>query len=257
MAFPLVAKAKNGQNARVMWTTPQDPPPVAPPTLDLLQQLQLVGWVDRTALAVLLVFFVLGLFKGLIWQVSRIAILVVAYVVAGRFGGELGMLLARTPAVGGQNGPGPVEPADTTIYLAYVLLFVVVLIVLSLVAMLLQRLAAKVGLGFFDRLGGGVLGVATGACVVLFGLFVVNMFFRSSQLAMAAESSHSLRLSKRAIDWLGERVPDDLRTVFALVPLQTPPPANGAVPNPDAPGQPAPPPGEPPPGSERPKRSGR
>jgi membrane protein required for colicin V production len=192
---------------------------VSTQSAELVHQLQTLGWVDHTALAVLGVFFVIGLFKGLIWQVSRIAILVVAYVVAGRFGQPLGELLARTPAVGGKDGPGPIETPDTTLYLSYVLLFLAVLVALSLLALLLQKLAAKAGLGFFDRVGGGVLGVATGACVVLFGLFVVHMFFQGSQLAQAAESSYSLRLSRRAIDWLGDAVPDDLRHVMALVPL--------------------------------------
>ena len=232
---------------------PQDVPP-PPASSDLLQQLQALGWVDHTALAVLAVFFVLGLFKGLIWQVSRIAILVAAYVVAGRFGHDVANALAAAggeDASGGSAAGGPaggaaadaVGPTETTLYLAYVLLFLAVLIALSLLAILVQKLAAKAGLGFFDRLGGGVLGVATGACVVLFGLFVVHMFFPQSQLAAAAESSHSLRLSKRAIDWLGANVPDDLREVFALQPLQAPPPggagSEGALaPLPAAPGQP-------------------
>ena len=192
---------------------------------EFLQQLQLLGWVDRTALVVLAVFFVLGLFKGLIWQVSRVAILVLSYMVAGQFGEPLGHLLARSPAVGGTAGPAPVDPPGTTLYIAYLLVFLVVLVVLSLLALLLQKLAAKAGLGFFDRLGGGVLGVATGGCVVLFGLFVVHMFFQGSQLASAAETSHSLRLSCRAIDWLGPSVPDELRLVFRLQPLHAPAPA--------------------------------
>ena len=192
---------------------------------ELLQQLQTLTWVDHTALAVLLVFFVIGLFKGLIWQVSRVAILVTAYVVSGRFGAPLASMLA--PVAAAAPGAEPHAPSETTIYLAYVLLFLAVLIVLSLLAILLQKLAAKAGLGFFDRLGGGVLGVATGACVVLFLVFVMNMFFRDSQLAQAAETSHSLRLSKRAIDWLGDRVPDELRGVFELAPLH--PPTTGAV----------------------------
>ena len=219
VAFTPRIVAEYGHMGVVGWM-PQEPP-VAAGSTDLLQQVQLIGWVDRTALAVLVVFFVLGLFKGLIWQVSRVAILLAAYVVAGRFGGDLAAL------IGSSKPPNPQDPAavglpDTTLYLAYCLVFVVVLVVMSLLAMLLQRLANKAGLGFFDRVGGGVAGVATGACVVLFGLSVVHMFFRDSQLATAAETSHSLRLSKRAINWLGPTVPDDIRAVFALPPLKPP-----------------------------------
>lgn len=185
----------------------------------------MLGWVDRTALAVLAVFFVIGLFKGLIWQVSRVLILVVAYVVAGRFGQPFGEFLARTPAVGGHPGASQADTPETTLYLAYVLVFLGVLVVLSLLAILLQKLAAKAGLSFFDRLGGGVFGIATGGCVVLFLLFVVHMFFQGSQLAAAARESHSLRLSRRAIESMGSAVPDELRQVFALQPLHPAHPA--------------------------------
>jgi membrane protein required for colicin V production len=234
---------------------PQDAAATAAAPADFAALLQSIGWVDRTALAVLLVFFVIGLFKGLVWQVSRILILVAAYVVAGRFGHDLGAMLARSPA-GGASTAGAPELPEATLYLAYVLLFVAVLIVLSLLAMLVQRIVKSAGLSFFDRLGGGVFGIATGASVVLFALFVLNMFARGSKVAEAAESSHSLRLSRRAIDWLGTHVHDDLRLVLALAPLD----ANGppALPSGSAPPDRAPSPsplpgalGEPPGGTTK------
>lgn len=204
-----------------------------------------LGWVDCTALGVLGAFCIIGLFKGLIWQVSRVATLAAAYVAAVHFGAGFGAFLARTPLLGGTAPapavPGvpavPLETPETTLYVAYVLLFLGVLIATSLVAMLCQKLANKAGLGFFDRLGGGVLGVATGAAVVLFGLFLVNMFFRGTPLAVATEASHSLRLSRQAIGWLGQRVPDPLRGVLALAPLNAPAGTRTGVPV-DAAGQP-------------------
>lgn len=181
---------------------------------ELVHTLQTLEWVDQTTLGVLLVFFVLGLFKGLIWQVSRIGILVAAYVVSGRYGNTVADWLAR-PAEPGVAA----DPSATTIYLAYCLLFVAVLVTLSLLSIALQRLADKAGLGFFDRLGGGVLGLATGGGVVVFAVFVVNMFFRGTQLAHAAERSHTARLSRRLVEALGPRVPAELRQVFLLPPL--------------------------------------
>lgn len=183
----------------------------------LVDSMQSLGWIDQTALGVLLVFFVLGLFKGLIWQVSRIGILVAAYLLSGRYGNEVADWLAR-PA----DPAAAPDPSATTLYLAYCLLFVAVLIVLSLLAMLLQKLAVKAGLGFFDRLGGGVLGIATGGCIVLCAMFFVLMFFRGSQLAAAAEQSQAHRLSRFAVDWMGPRVPPELRQVFALPALAAP-----------------------------------
>lgn len=212
----------------------QDPTAAAD---NLVATLQSLGWIDKTALAVLLVFFVLGLFKGLIWQVSRIGILLAAYFVAGRFGRDVATMLVEDPV-----DPGPIgidgastlasaspdlPQGETTLYIAYCLLFVGVLIVLSLLAMLIKKLADRAGLGFFDRLGGGVLGVATGACVVLAGVFGINMFFPSSDLALAAGDSHSLIWSRKAIDWFGGVVDVDLHVARSLLPLE----ADGAAPD--------------------------
>lgn len=205
--------------------------PTPTPFEAFAEALQALGWIDRTALGVVLVFFVLGIFKGFIWQVSRVGILVAAYVVAGRFGHDVAGLLGGAPAdlpsgvdaVAASGGAAAqasdAGPTDTTIYLAYCLLFVAVLVALSLVTMLVKRLADKAGLGFFDRLGGGVLGVATGGCVVLFGVFVLQMFFPHGELAAAARGSHAMQLSQRAVALLGGVVHDDLRSVLALEPL--------------------------------------
>jgi hypothetical protein len=165
--------------------------------------------------------------------VSRIGILIVAYVVSGWWGQDLAALMrgdaAGAAATGAQSAQATqtapsgadavATTGETTIYIAYTVLFLGVLIVLSLVAMLLKKLVDETGLGFFDRLGGGVLGVATGACVVLAMVFAVHMFFPGSKLAAAAESSHALGLSQKAIDWLGRAVDNDLRAVLELQPL--------------------------------------
>jgi len=235
--------------------------PAVTPAAEILLQLQAIGWVDRTALAVLLVFFAIGVFQGLIWQVSRVGILVAAYVLSGRYGQQVASWFVQesappavansavltpdvlTPDVLTPEGVTPdvavpAEAPGTTLYLAYVLVFLVVLVGLSLLAIALQRAVKRVGLGFFDRLGGGIAGVAAGAGVVLFGLFVVHMFFQGSELAAAAKSSHSLRLGKRAIDLLGPTVPDDLREVIALVPLRSGGAAAPALVAPESPDSP-------------------
>jgi len=212
--------------AGVSWRSAQQgaaPEAESGPTL--LQHLEMLGWVDCTAMAVIAAFFVIGLFKGLFWQVSRIGILVASYIVAGRFGGDLGRWLARdvhAAEIGAAAAtPAPATPPDALFYVSYLILFVGVLIVLGLIAMQVQKLVKKTGLGFFDRIGGGLFGVATGACTVLFLLFVVNMFFRDTVLGRQAEASHSQRLSRRAIDWLGPRVPDEVRNALELAPLSS------------------------------------
>lgn len=176
------------------------------PTADATQALVSLGWVDITAVSVLAVFFVLGLFKGIVWQTSRVAILVAAYFGAVKFGHGFGEVLSSWTHTGPE--PASEEQRDTALYIACVLIFLGVLIALSLVSMLLQNLVKKAGLGFYDRLFGGVLGVASGALVVL-GLHIgVRMFFPpQSRVAAAAKESHSLRLAKEAVAVFGDRLP--------------------------------------------------
>ena len=200
---------------------------------NVVTQLLALGWVDKTGLSVLLVFFFLGLFKGLLWQVSRIGILVAAYFVAGRFGHGLAVLLSSS---GESSDPVPTTP-DTTIYLAYCMLFIAVLVVLSLVSMMLKKLVDKAGLSFYDRLGGGVLGVATGCGVILAAVFVLNMFFAGSQLALAADKSHSMRFCQKTVNWMGGVVPDELRGAIGLPSIE---PGKGEAQGTAPAGEPAP-----------------
>jgi membrane protein required for colicin V production len=210
-----------GHNQGVIFQQPGPDPQAA---AGVVTSIQHVGWVDITALGVLSLFFVLGLFKGLFWQVSRFGILLVAYVVSARFGARFGGALHHW------TSPTPDEPtSETSLYLAYVLIFLGVLVSLSLVALMIQKLVRKAGLTFYDRLGGGILGTATGACVVLFLLLVMNMFFPESRAADAASKSQSMKWWSWAIDRLGSAVPNDLRKVMSLAPLQSASPQPGGT----------------------------
>ncbi len=177
---------------------------------DLLTNL---GWIDATALGVLAVFCVLGLFKGMIWQVSRVAILVAAYYGAMEFGAPFAEVLVAWTHTGSE--PPTADQDMTAQCIAHVLLFLFVLVGLSLFALLLQSLAKKAGLGFYDRLFGGVLGTATGALVVLVLMTGVLLFLPpESRVAVAAHESHSLRLLQDGIAELGPATPPALRRVF-------------------------------------------
>jgi membrane protein required for colicin V production len=167
-----------------------------------------LGWVDLTALAILIVFLVLGLFRGFVWQISRILTLVVAYVVAGVYGETIAGSLRRM--ISGIN-------EDLALYIAYFAVFVVVLIVVSVIAYFLEKLVDRTGLSFYNRIGGGVLGVVTGAALVLALLFAVFAFFGAgSGVVDAARRSHSMTVSQRTLTALGDMVPAKVREVFGL-----------------------------------------
>ena len=130
--------------------------------LDIPGLLSSVVWVDWTALIIVGIFFILGLVRGFIWQASRILSLVAGFVLAGMYGQSGASLLQRWQGGGGSaNG--------LTLYLSYVFIFLAVVAVLSLVAYFVQKLVKKSGFGFYDRICGGFMGVATGACLRLHG----------------------------------------------------------------------------------------
>lgn len=173
--------------------------------------LQSLGWVDLTALGILGLFFLVGLWKGLVWQASRIVILGASIWMASRWGRGLGSLYSGWCA-----GEPTAQQVQTATYLAYATVFLAVLVVLSLLALAVQNFVKKAGMTFFDRLGGGMFGVATGAVGFVCLLTAAKMFLPGSTVVMAAEDSHSLRYARRGVDGLGEVVPDDLRVLYEL-----------------------------------------
>lgn len=164
-----------------------------------------LGWVDWTAMAILVVFFVLGLFKGLVWQASRVTILILAYLFAGIYGEDLSELTGTWLS----NDVAPELP----LYLAYIMIFLSVLVTVTLIAYFLQKLINASGLSFYNRVGGGFLGIATGGLVVLALLTAVHMIHsaldRGANVAVAAEKSHSSRISKDILSFASQVLPED------------------------------------------------
>lgn len=201
-------------------------PPQSPTFGDsVTEAFEYLGWIDRTAIGVLLTFFVIGLFKGLVWQVSRILILVFAFYVSFQFGDDVATWVDSTSpsaeVIAGAPSRPPSPPDTATVYLTHCLLFLAMLVVMSLLSMMLQSFIVKAGLGFFNRIGGGLFGVVTGACVVFAAILAMHMCVpHDSKIVQAARQSHALELSRRAIAVLGPLVHNELREAVALQPLQ-------------------------------------
>lgn len=201
------------------------PSPTTEPVIPLLPQsvpapdggfLSQLGWVDVTALAVLLVFFVLGLFRGLVWQVSRILTLLLAYFAAGRYGSDVadGIRDWFSPELAARN---------VHVYLAYVLVFLAVLILIGVITFFVEKLVQRSSLSFYNRLGGGLLGIVTGACVVLAVLAGIVMFLgKDASVARAARKSRSMEIGQRILDVFGDTVPPEIREAFGLPASQSP-----------------------------------
>lgn len=209
--LPRARKPWFGHNAAVLmpWFQGAEGAQDAPQPVGF--DLQSLGWVDLTALGILGLFFLIGLWKGLVWQVSRVVILAASVWMTSRWGRGLGNLYSSWCA--GDPTPQQVQTAN---YLAYATVFLAVLVVLSLLALAVQNFVKKAGMTFFDRLGGGVFGVVTGAVGFVCLLTAAKMFLPGSSVVMAAEDSRSLLYARQGVERLGEVVPDDLRVLYEL-----------------------------------------
>ena len=161
-----------------------------------------LGWIDITALCVLLVFLVWGFFRGFFWQLTRIVTIVVGIHLAGRYAGTVEPNIADWFSESTRQ-------ANLPFYVAYFLVFLGVLIALSLVALLIEKLIRRTGLSFYDRLSGGLLGIGTGAVAVLALLIAVFCLFpNNGTVVQAAESSKALEYSKKGLQSLRGVIPE-------------------------------------------------
>jgi len=120
--------------------------------------------LDWVLVGVAVVFSVVGIFRGLIRVVFAVLSLVVAIVVAGRFtgvGGQLLLPLVKNPAL--------------SAVVAFVAAFVVIMVFMALFGRLLSKAIHVLGLGWLDRLGGGVLGLATAALLIGVVFLVIDL----------------------------------------------------------------------------------
>lgn len=125
----------------------------------------MLSWVDLALAAVLALSVIVGIWRGLVFEVMSLAGWVVAYFAAP----SLAALLQTVwPESGASLGPGLRQ------LLALVGAFVLVLIVWSLVSRLLKTLIQASPLSVLDRLGGAGFGALRGVLIVLLVVLVAG-----------------------------------------------------------------------------------
>jgi membrane protein required for colicin V production len=120
-----------------------------------------MGLTDWILLLVLLLSVLLGIWRGLVYEVFSVASWVAAFVLAQAYA----MDAARTLPL--QSMAEPVQLA-----IGFAVVFVVVAFAGGFVAWVVRKMVASVGLRPVDRVLGGAFGVARGL-VMLLGLAVV------------------------------------------------------------------------------------
>lgn len=136
-----------------------------------------IGWVDWTLLALTLASVIVGLVRGLVFEVLSLLGWVAAYVAAQVGAPYLAPHL-------------PIGSAGSALNFgaSFALVFVVSLIVWTLLARLVRLLIHATPLTLVDRALGGVFGLARGVIVLLAVATIVS--FTPAVRAQAWQSSH-------------------------------------------------------------------
>jgi membrane protein required for colicin V production len=156
-----------------------------------------VATLDWIAVALLLVSMLLGLVRGLVFEVISLAGWVVAFVAAQWLAEDVGRWLPFG------------DPAASWRYAAgFVLVFVGVAFSVGLLAALTRKLVAAIGLRPVDRILGGVFGVARGAVAMLAVAVVVHLLALSDSAWW--HGSRSAIVLDAALQGLKPALPDKL-----------------------------------------------
>jgi membrane protein required for colicin V production len=115
-----------------------------------------VSWLDLVVLGVLLLSIAWGVWRGLIRELFAILGWIIAFLAANLLAGPLA---AEMPAA--------IQRPEFRLMAAFAAVFVGVLFVTALVGLLLSKIVSAVGLLVFDRVLGGLFGIARAGLIVL------------------------------------------------------------------------------------------
>ncbi len=159
-----------------------------------------MNWLDAVIILIMLSFLFWGLVKGLI--------LIFFFF----FWLAVGTKLAWTYYLPLSGRLGFIQNAMAMKVVAFALILLAVLIVSWIVGALLRKLVNLVSLGFFDRLGGAVLGLGLG---VFFSVVLVAVLLRFPLFDLSETVFHS-KLAVFLMEWLAfffSLLPGDLGQV--------------------------------------------
>jgi len=123
-----------------------------------------MNWLDVLLVLPLLVGLVRGLMRGLVSEVIAIAVVILGALGSRMWAKPFSQWLLAQFA-------WPQQVCDVV---AYVLLFLAIAIVLSIAAHWLNKLLRAIHLGWANRLGGAVFGIAKYGLIVLIAVFVMD-----------------------------------------------------------------------------------
>ena len=149
---------------------------------------------DFAVLGITMLSLLLGLWRGLVYEVLSL------------LGWPIALVSSKLYAA----NVAPLMPGQETLrlVLAYVAVFIAALILWGLFAWLISKLVKSVGLGWLDRVLGGIFGILRGALVILVLVWLAGLtevpeypIWRNAQTSKPAEDAALL-----AKAWLPEPI---------------------------------------------------
>lgn len=138
------------------------------------------NWIDWIVIAIVFISAFFGLIRGFIKEVISLVTWVAATIVASLFATQLAAAFTSNPTVQSTLNSATsssVVGGQPVSYLAIGISFIVIFLAVVIVGKLLSSIisGAALGLGFFDRVLGGVFGFVRGILCVLLLMFLVQL----------------------------------------------------------------------------------
>jgi len=163
---------------------------------------------DFAVMAIILVSLLLGLWRGLVYEVLSLVGWPIAFVLSRLFASDIAPMMPG-PAL--SNIEGAQEMMQIT--LAYAVVFIVALIAWGMLVWLFAKLVKAIGLGWLDSVLGGLFGAVRGVLVILALVWLAGLthipeqaFWRTAQTSKAAENVALL-----AKAWLPDNIAQRIR----------------------------------------------
>lgn len=156
-----------------------------------------MAWVDWALLGILLLSALLGLWRGLVYEVISVAAWVAAFLLAQWYAADMAAIL-------------PMDGASEPLRLAagFALVFLGTAFAGGLLAWLVKKLVESVGLRPVDRVLGGAFGLARGVVILLAVAVVVSM--TQMQQASWWQASSAAGVLSTALHEIKPLLPDPL-----------------------------------------------
>jgi membrane protein required for colicin V production len=136
---------------------------------------------DYTIAGIMLVSLLLGLWRGLVYEVLSLLGWPLAFILSRQFASSIAPLL-------------PVSQDAARVALAYALVFIAALMLWGMLVWLFARLVKAVGLGVLDSLLGSLFGLLRGLLIILILVWLAGTssipeqpFWRDAMLSKSAE----------------------------------------------------------------------